>query len=284
MTNFHRIRQYYQKYNEWNRLDTPPGQLELKIVLEIIEKHIKRNSNIFDLGGGAGRYSYELALKGYQIHLADLSPDLIEVAREKLSNFDGEDNIKSIEIANAIDLSNTSDETYDNVLLFGPLYHLTDYEEICKCLKEVYRILKPDGRILASYIPYHCGLSSILERSFHSPEQVGNRTFFKVFREGVFNNKSNFGFQEGNFIRTSTLLDILDNTGFKKVLLRSIRGIGYKQESEILALQKENPGFYQEIMKIIHLTADNEPIIETCGHAILIGEKVPKKDYDVYAP
>ena len=274
MTDFQKIKAYYQKFNEWGRLDTPPGQLELKIVLEILEQYLSPNSTIFDLGGGAGRYAYELALKGYQMYLADLSPDLIKIAREKLADFTGKDNIKCIEIVNAIDLSNKKDESFENVLLFGPLYHLTNMDEIKACLKEVNRILKPNGKIIASFIPYHCGLSSILERSFASPNQVDSNAFVKVFQEGVFNNQSATGFQEGNYVKTKSLLEILKRVGFEKKLLRSIRGIGYKQEKEILDLQKTNPTFYQEIMRIINQTATDDPIIETCGHALFIGEKV----------
>ena len=276
MTDFQKIKGYYQQYNEWGRLDTPAGQLELQIVLEIIEQQIPLRTTIFDLGGGAGRYSYELALKGYQMFLADLSPKLIATAREKLSNFPGKKNIIGIEIENAIDLSNTLDASFDNVLLFGPLYHLTNKEEITLCLKEVYRILKPDGKIIASYIPYHCGLTSILERSFLSPHQVGIDTFVRVFKDGVFNNQSNSGFQEGHYLQTSTLLNIFKEIGFKQLLLRSIRGIGYKQEKEILSLRTQNPSFYQAIMEIIHETSGNEAILETCGHAVFIGEKLNK--------
>lgn len=274
MTDFHKIKNYYQHFDEWSRLDTPAGQLERQIVLEIIENSIKVPSEILDLGGGAGRYSYELARKGYQMHLADLSPDLIKIAQEKLSHFPGKDNIKSIRVANAIDLSDTENERYENVLLFGPLYHLIREAEIEACLNEVHRVLKPNGKLIASYIPYHCGLNSILDRFFRSPEQVNRQAFARVSQSGVFNNQSNAGFQEGKFIQTEDLLEMLGKTGFKKILLRSIRGIGYQKEKEILALEHTKPDFYQEILSAIHQSAGDIPIRETCGHAVYIGEKV----------
>lgn len=276
MTNFQKVKHYYQYFDEWGRLDTPAGQLELQIVLEIIDQYIPPNTTIFDLGGGAGRYTYELASRGFEMHLADLSPDLITIARKKLSNFPFEANVKSIEILNAIDLSCIPDNHFDHVLLFGPLYHLTDSNELRGCLEEVYRVLKQNGRLITSYIPYLCGLSSILERSFTSPSQVNASAFVKVFMEGSFENQSSKGFQEGNFMKTEVLSSLLQKIGFQERLLRSIRGIGYKQEKNLLELRETQPAYYSEILNILNATAREPGIVETCGHAIYIGEKVKR--------
>ena len=62
--------------------------------------------------------------------------------------------------------------------------------------------------------------------------------------------------------------------GFKKLELRSIRGIGYKNEKEIINLEKDRPDYYFEIMKILHQSASEAPIMETSGHAIYVGEKI----------
>lgn len=52
---------------------------------------------------------------------------------------------------NAIDLSNFNDNTFDLVLLFGPMYHLITDEEKIKALKEAKRIVKKDGIIMCAY-------------------------------------------------------------------------------------------------------------------------------------
>lgn len=273
MTDTNKVLNYYKTFDEWGRLDTSPGQLELQIVLDIIAEFIPPPASIFDLGGGAGRYSYELALRGYQMHVADLSPDLIEIAKSKLSVSEVKENIKSIAVCNATDLASIKDETHENILLFGPLYHLTNEAEIQQCLKEAYRVLKPQGKILASFIPYHAGLVGILTRSFLSPHQVDQEVLEKVYKQGIFNNKSNTGFQEGNYLKSAVLIDHFQNTGIKKLQLRSIRGIAYGYEKEILSLKNDRPEYYQKVMDILHKTAADIPIVETSGHAIFIGEK-----------
>lgn len=97
------------------------------------------------------------------MYLADLSPDLIEKAKEKASKA-GLNNIISCDIVNAIDLSIYENEQFDAVLLFGPLYHLLDKNEREQCVKEVNRVLKEDGKVFASFIPYLSGSIAIVDR------------------------------------------------------------------------------------------------------------------------
>lgn len=273
MTNTDKIIQYYQQFDEWGRLDTYPGQLEFQIALDLIAAHTRPPESVLDLGGGAGRYTYALAQRGYQLHLADLSPDLINTARQKLSSFAGAKNVKSIQVLNAVDLSGMDKAQFDHVLLFGPLYHLTTSAEIKSCLQEVFRVLKPNGKLFAAYIPYHCGLISILDRSFRAPDQVRDSVLSNVFTSGVFNNSSRSGFQEGNYLKTADLSDLLQEIGFRQLALRSIRGIGYTREKEMIELQEKRPEYYREVMHILHQTAGDSPILETSGHALYIGEK-----------
>lgn len=91
---------------------------------------------------------------------------------------------------------------FDAVLLFGPLYHLTTEEEINKCLNEVSRVLKKNGKLIAIYIPWISGLTGIMERGFYAPIHVNSETLLNTYKEGVFNNISDNGFQEGAFIKT----------------------------------------------------------------------------------
>ena len=59
--------------------------------------------------------------------------------------------IKILE-ANALDLSVLKSNSYDIVLLFGPLYHLQDIKNQILCIKEAKRVLKDDGKIFATFL------------------------------------------------------------------------------------------------------------------------------------
>jgi len=174
---------------------------------------------------------------------------------------------------NATNLANYKTESIENTLLFGPLYHLTEETEIKKYIKEIHRVLKRGGLVFASFIPQVCGIKSILERSIASPEQVDAHSFLKVVEEGVFNNLTNTGFQEVKYLNPDWIHNLFSQQGFINLEMRSIRGIGYGMEEDVLKLEKERPAYFCKVMEILHQTADLKAIIETSGHAIIVAKK-----------
>lgn len=74
--------QYDKEYDEWERLER--HKIEFDITKRYLDEYIiGDNLEIFDIGGGPGRYSIYLAEKGHKVSLLDLSKRNIEVAKEK---------------------------------------------------------------------------------------------------------------------------------------------------------------------------------------------------------
>jgi len=273
MTDFKKIISYYEVFNEWERLDNPEGKLEFDLCMQIIISNIPENAEILDLGGGPGRYTIELAKLGNVLHLADLSQSLLDQAKKRIDELKL-DNVKSITQVNAINLCNYDDCFFDVVLLFGPLYHLINAHERVSCVKEVHRVLKPGGLVLASFIPHLSGAIGVVGRMLITPDQVSEKTLKRVFCEGIFNNDANRGFQEGYFPTSGETVSLFNESGFSKILLRSIRGWGSGIEEQIFKLKSEKPEMYETVIDLINKTADNPSIIEMCSHAIYIGQKI----------
>lgn len=106
------------------------------MTIKILKKYLPSKGTILDLGGGAGVYSFPLSNLGYKVYLSDLSENLIYKAKiKKLES--NNDNLISCDVVNAIDLSIYNDNQFDVVLLFGPLYHLLEESEKCKCLLKI---------------------------------------------------------------------------------------------------------------------------------------------------
>ena len=135
---------YYNKFNEDKRLNTKHGQIEFKTAIHYIDKFIKKNNRILDIGAGTGKYSVYYSTKGYDVTAVELVKHNLKVIEK--NNKD----IKCIH-ANALDLSMIKDNTYDITLLFGPMYHLISYEDKLKALNEAKRVTKKNGYIFISY-------------------------------------------------------------------------------------------------------------------------------------
>ncbi len=271
MTNFERIKSYYDVFNEDERLiNDNSGKLEFEMTMKKLLKYLPESATILDLGGATGVYTFPLAEMGYKIYLADLSETLISKAKDKLLSKPNE-NIISCDVVNAIDLSIYSEEQFDVVLLFGPLYHLLDEQERNKCLKEVNRVLKKGGLVFASFIPYLAGSIAIIDRYFRHPEQVDKENLKEVFNSGKFNNISLKGFQEGYYPTSIEIDEMFNKNNFEKINISSIRGFAYEKEDNLYNIQDEK--MFNTIIELIEETSESKELIETCGHALYIGSK-----------
>lgn len=272
MTDFNRIKAYYNVFDEQNRLIKAEGRLEFEIAFSLLMQYLDKDCSILDLGGGAGRYSIELAKQGHKVTLADLSERLLEQAKSEI-NSKSLPKLKSIDLVNATDLSCYDNESFDAVILFGPLYHLLEADERNKCITEVSRVLKKNGIVFASFIPYLTGAVGVVSRALYFPNQVDENNLSLVFEKGKFINNADIGFQEG-YYPTSQEIDLLFScNGFSKTLLRSLRGFGYNKEEKLYELLNNDEKLFARIIDLINDTSTDPAIIETCGHAIYIGCK-----------
>lgn len=271
MTDFERVREYYKNFDENNRLiNDNSGKLEFAMTMKSLKKHLPNEGTILDLGGATGVYTFPLAKMGYQMYLADLSPDLIAEAKEKALK-ENASNIISCDVVNAIDLSIYKDEQFDAILLFGPLYHLLDESERVKCIKEVNRVLKKGGQVFASFIPYLSGSIAIVDRFFRHPEQVDINNLRATFASGQFNNLGQKGFQEGYYPTSEEIESLFTQNNFTKITTFSIRGFGYEKEDKLYEIKDK--AMFDAIIDLIEKTSEYKEIIETCGHAMFIGKK-----------
>ena len=287
MTDFEKVKNYYRHFDEKNRLrNDNSGKLEFLMTMRILEKNLPpvqltenpegadsesvNEISILDLGGGAGVYSFPLARKGYKVILADLSETLLAQANKQKKE-DNVQNLISCDQVNATDLSCYKDQSFDVVLLFGPLYHLTEKAEREKCISEIGRVLKKGGKIFASFIPHLSGSIALVQRFCWSPDQVDINTLEECFESGKFKNLSDKGFQEGYYPASEEIENLFSENGFEKILLRSIRGFGYEKEDVIFKFKNKN--VFSKILDLIDSTAEDKSIIEMCGHAMYVGVK-----------
>ena len=271
MTDYNRIKEYYQTFDEEKRLENDAsGRLEFEMTMRILEKHLPATATILDLGAAAGAYTFPLSERGYKMYLADLSEDLVAKAREKIHKTDNK-NIVACDTVNAVDLGIYGDKQFDAVLLMGPLYHLLEENERNQCVKEVSRVLKNGGLVFAAFIPRLAGGIALIDRYFLHPEQVNADNFKETFATGKFTNAVRHGFQEGYYANSRETEALFSMHGFTKITVSSIRGFGYGKEELLYNIKDET--MLREIMDLMEKTSSQPAIVETCGHAMYVGYK-----------
>jgi ubiquinone/menaquinone biosynthesis C-methylase UbiE len=144
------ILDYYGAGKEEGRLTASLGRLERIRTWEIMERHLPpAPSRLLDVGGGTGVYALPLAGRGYRVHLID--PVSLHVERALALSSASHAPLASANVGDARQLE-VPDATVDVVMLFGPLYHLTDRRDRVNALAEARRVLVPGGLLLSAYV------------------------------------------------------------------------------------------------------------------------------------
>jgi SAM-dependent methyltransferase len=84
---------------------------------------------------------------GYEVHLIDIVPLHVELAN-RASAAQPEAPLASVAVGDACSLTWAHGQV-DGLLLFGPLYHLTDRNDRLQALREAYRVLRKNGILMA---------------------------------------------------------------------------------------------------------------------------------------
>lgn len=143
------VQEVYRRFDESSRLTkSKAARVEFLTSVKYIEKYLAPGAKILDVGAGAGEYSLYFARKGYHVSALELADANIAAFRAKMKDLDEIDLIQG----NALDLSRYESDSFDAVLLFGPLYHLHKEADKLRCIEEAKRVCKPGGKIFFAFI------------------------------------------------------------------------------------------------------------------------------------
>ncbi len=173
---------YNEICDEDTRLDQKHRKLEFLTTDRYIQKYLKPNCRILEVGAGTGRYSLYYASQGYKVNSIEYVQHNLDVLKSKIT-----DNMNIVaEQGDAIDLSRFEDNIFDIVLVLGPLYHLYTEEEINKCINEAKRVCKNNGIMMFAYLPNDSIMISWALLKGHLKFGYDNKRFdqnFKIISE-----------------------------------------------------------------------------------------------------
>lgn len=116
--------------------------LKYDITRNIPEIECKKNLSILDAGGGMGQISRWLAAKGHEVLLADVSEQMLAIAKEENIKESLQDKIKIVRAAIQELPQLLKGQTFDLILLHGVIEWMENPIEGFECL---IPLLKPNG-------------------------------------------------------------------------------------------------------------------------------------------
>lgn len=180
------VKGFYGEIEEEKRLTkSRHGQLEFATTMAYIHRYAKPGDRVIEIGAGTGRYSISLAKEGMDVTAVELVEKNLRVLKE---NSRGIENICSYQ-GDATDLSRFEDGSFDVTLVFGPMYHLYEEEEINKAIDEAIRITKKGGILLFAFISvYGIMYANYMQGNWAAGEEENFTSDYKFrhFKEQLF--------------------------------------------------------------------------------------------------
>lgn len=170
----------YGFFNEDTRLNhSKASRVEFFTTMRYIEKYLTKDMRILDIGAGAGEYSLALAQRGFHVNALEFAQPNIHAFQAKINDLP----IDLVE-GDARNLSLYADQSFDMVLLMGPLYHLHECSDRQKALNEALRVLKPGGHMMVAFIANDMiPMTELIHRpTFFSQDSYDHETL-KVYDE-----------------------------------------------------------------------------------------------------
>jgi len=269
-----KIDKYYSSAveDEWKRLVKDSfHQLELNTTLRFLNKHLPKKGLILDAGGGPGRYTVELAKKGYQLVLLDITPQLLKKAERNIKKHGIKKNVKEVVKGSITDLSKFPDESFDAVLcLGGPLSHVEGEENRKKAVIELVRVAKKGAPVFISVIGR---LGVLIKMLKYWPDELAlTEHFEKLWKDG----DDDMWQKEYycHFFLPNELIKIVEYAGVKVIETVGLEGLAhFKEDTENVS--KYFPKAWENWLAMHDKLSTDPSVFATSDHMLIVGKKEP---------
>ena len=265
------VKKYYDEAAEyeWNRLNNPYSKIEYNSTVYLIEKYFPKQGHILDIGSGPGRYSLMLLQKGFNVSLLDISSNELDIAERKIE----EAGLKAEDYycKSALELDTFENDTFDGILLMGPLYHLHDEKDRLKVLRDTHRILKKGGIALISYInTWGCLKSAVSE----FPEVFEDTEHFQRYINGDLKFSTEESFTSTYFTSPPLAITEVEKAGFNIVSYAGVESFLSGLNIQMKNLYTYMPQVYENFMVAAVENCELTQYRDTTEHLHIIVKKL----------
>jgi ubiquinone/menaquinone biosynthesis C-methylase UbiE len=244
---------------EWRRLRQDPyHQIEFIVTVHFLEKYLPKHGLVLDAGGGPGRYTIELAKRGYDVVLLDLAPEMLKLAKRKMKRAGVLRKVKQFVQGSVEDLSMFSNDTFDAVLCLGaPLCHLLKVKQREKAAEELVRVAKRDAPIFVSVISRIGLLKTILVEFPHEMPYVKHHWEVGDYVPGL----QGEGFTAAHWFMPEELRELFEKQSVKILEMAGLEGLSSHHRKETNRLHKDQEKWKMWV----------EILLKTCTHPSVVG-------------
>jgi ubiquinone/menaquinone biosynthesis C-methylase UbiE len=267
-----KVIRYYQSFDEWGRLDREP--LELHINWHYIKRYLPPGGSILDNGAGPGKYSMALAQHGYRVTLTDITPRLVDIARNKAAELGLMDRFDGFFVADARDLKQWKEGQFDAALMMGPLYHLQVEEDRIAAVKELYRVTKKGGVVFVAFMSrVRHVLNSLLEPQQWKPNDEMD-TIRQFMKTGIFDHHDEGRFTGAYYFSIDEIRPFMESHGFETLRLIGSTNLGAvltPKQWEYWRDRGEKE--FEKLLDLLIELATDPYLLGVSSHLLYIGRK-----------
>lgn len=263
------IQSYYDKAADRELVRLERHQLEHDITWLYFDKYLPSEGSILEIGASTGGYTLELARRGYSITAVDLSSNLIDLCKKRISEA-GLDQKVTFFVADARNLKDIRQDNFDAVLLMGPLYHLVYEEDRKMAVQEAFNRLRPGGIIFSSFISRYGIWGDVMKNLPHYIEfQADLRSVMEKGRDPDPIKEEFMGFR-GYFAKVSETAPLHEEVGFKTLVVAGVEPCISADDESYNRLQ----GLRRKLwLDLLYEVSTEESIIAASRHLLYIGMK-----------
>ena len=273
------IQNYYTGHvlAEWRRLVKDAyHRIEFDTTLHFLEQYLPpvlpQNSAphglVLDAGGGPGRYTVELARRGYDLVLLDFTPANLDFARRQVARLGLKRHLQGFIQGSIVDLAQFPAAAFDAVICTGgPLSHVLDSADRERAIGELARVAKPGAPIFVSTMSR---LGFLVEVLKVSQVELELPHFRQLLETGDY--FGGYGFTACHFFLPEELRAAFTHPELDILEMAGLEGVGSGHEKEINQIAK-NPARWQSWLAAHYATCTHPAVVGSCEHMLIVCRK-----------
>lgn len=261
------IAAYYNTDPEREHSRLERHQLEYDLTWRYFNQYLPSEGSILEVGAGPGRYTRELARRGYTLTAVDMSAELLEGCRKSIVD-EGLERQVRFAVADARDLGSVTEKGFNAVLLMGPLYHLIDEADRKAALKEAFDRLREGGTLFSAFISRFGIMGDLMK---NVPAWIEDQAEVRsLLTKGKRPDDYPRGGFRGYFARVSEIAPLHEAIGFETLALVGVEPAISADDESYNKLEGEQR---QRWLDLLYQISAEGSIMGASRHLLYIGKK-----------